>query len=159
PELLAAIADAGGRASFHACDVTDAAQVARAVAEARRALGPLQAVVHAAGVLADGPIDKKSDADFRPVFDTKVAAALAPDRATAGEPLQAFIMFSSWSGRFGNAAQIDYSAANGALAAIAADIHARRPGVRVAALALPPWSGTAMVDSIPVAVRAAMRAS
>src|SRR5262249_3688328 len=42
------------------------------------------------------------------------------------------------------------------LAALAATL--RRPGVRVVALDLPPWDGTAMVESIPAPVRAAMRA-
>ena len=158
-DLLAAITAAGGRASHHACDVTDAAQVFAAVTAARQLHGPFAAVVHAAGVLADGPVDRKTDADFTRVFDTKVAGALALFAATASDPLQAFLLFSSWAGRFGNAAQTDYSAASAALAALAVDFGARRPGVRFAAVAIPPWDGTAMVDSIPAPVRAAMRAA
>src|SRR5262249_37759606 len=89
-KLAAALADRGckgavlGRtppaaaaATFHRCDVTDAAQVAAALADARRAHGPIEVLVHAAGVLADGPVERKTDADFARVFDTKVAGARA----------------------------------------------------------------------------------
>ena len=158
-ELLAAIAQAGGRAIHHACDVTDAAQVSAALAAARQAYGPIELVVHAAGVLADGPVDQKTDADFARVFDTKVAGALALAAATERDPVQTFLLFSSWAGRFGNAAQTDYSAANGALSALAADLGARRPGTRFVAVALPPWEGTAMVDGLPAPVKAAMRSA
>src|SRR5262249_39160354 len=61
-KLAAALADRGckvavlGRtppaaaaATFHRCDVTDAAQVAAALADARRAHGPIEVLVHAAG--------------------------------------------------------------------------------------------------------------
>ena len=158
-ELVRAIAAAGGQATHHACDVTDAAQVAAAIAAARDAHGPIQLVVHAAGVLADGPVEQKSDADFTQVFDTKVAGALALATATAADPVQTCLFFSSWAGRFGNAAQTDYSSANGALAALAAHLGARAPRTRFVALALPPWEGTAMVETIPAPVRAAMRAA
>src|SRR5262249_49425899 len=158
-ELIRAIEAAGGRATHHACDVADARQVAAAVEAARAAHGAIQLVVHAAGVLADGPVEHKSDGDFTRVFDTKVAGALALADATAADPVQTFLCFSSWAGRFGNGAQTDYAAASGALGAIAAGLATRRPAPRFVPLALPPWEGSAMVDTIPAPVRAGMRAA
>jgi 8-amino-7-oxononanoate synthase len=152
---VAAVRAAGGDALFVRADVTDAAEVAAAVAHARR-LGPIELVVHAAGVLADGPIAGRDLTAAARVIDTKAGGAEALLAATADDPLRTFLVLTSWAGRFGNAAQTDYAAANHWVAAHAQAWGARR-GVRVVALDLPPWDGTDMVATIPEAVRAAMR--
>src|SRR5207244_1569596 len=67
--------------------------------------------------------------------------------------LRDLISFSSWAGRFGNAHQADYAAANELLDrfAVAAD-----PKVRAVSIVWPPWSSTKMVRSIPAVVQKAM---
>jgi 7-keto-8-aminopelargonate synthetase-like enzyme/NAD(P)-dependent dehydrogenase (short-subunit alcohol dehydrogenase family) len=150
---------AGGEAIYLACDVSDADSVSAAVAAGRRRFGDVSVVVHAAGVLSDAPVARKSDDGFARVVDTKVAGALALWRAVEVDPLRAFLMYSSWSGRFGNASQTDYSAANHLLGTLARMFGARRPGVRAVALDLPPWEGTGMVSTIPEVVRAEMKRS
>ena len=127
------------------------------LAEARR-LGPIDVVVHAAGVLADGPAAQKDLNAAARVVDTKAGGAEALLAATAADPLRAFLVLTSWAGRFGNAAQTDYSAANHWVAAQAHAWGVRR-GARVVALDLPPWEGTDMVATIPEPVRAVMRAA
>jgi 8-amino-7-oxononanoate synthase len=156
--LLREITAAGGVAVYLSCDVRDEASTAAALVEARRQLGPIEAVVHAAGVIADAPIGKKRDEDFARVFDTKVGGALSLWRATAGDPLKRFVVYGSWAGRFGNASQTDYSAANHLAARLTALFGAARPAVRVATLDLPPWEESAMVRTIPAAAREMMRA-
>ena len=71
-QTLAAIEAAGGRARYVAVDITDHDAVAEALDSVRAELGPITAVVHGAGVLADKLIAEKSDAAFASVFDTKV---------------------------------------------------------------------------------------
>jgi 8-amino-7-oxononanoate synthase len=161
PELEQLVADAraaGGDALYLSCDVRDAAAVAAALAEGRRAFGPIQVAVHAAGLVEDAPVGRKQPDAFARVFDTKVAGALALWRALAEDPLTVFLMYGSWAGRFGNAHQVDYSAANQALARLAELLPATRPGVRVGTLDLPAWEGSTMIAGLPEAVRVEMRA-
>ena len=161
PEIVQLVADAraaGGDAVYLPCDVRDAAAVEAALAEGRRAFGPIQIAVHAAGLVEDAPVGRKQADGFARVFDTKVAGALALWRASSGDPLSVFLMYGSWAGRFGNAHQLDYAAANHALARLAELLPATRPGVRVTTLDLPAWEGSTMIAGLPEAVRAEMRA-
>jgi len=90
-------------------------------------------VVHAAGVLADGPVAKKTAAEAEQVIRTKLPRALIQ----AVQP-KLVVGVGSWSGRFGNAFQTDYSAAN-AMLAVAAGL----------TIELPPIEGSEMVKRIP----------
>jgi 8-amino-7-oxononanoate synthase len=153
-DTVAAIVAAGGTATYASCDVRDEAAVARAVDAARRAHGPIELVVHAAGVIADAPIARKDAARFADVFDTKALGWIALERATRRDPLRVALALASWSGRFGNAEQTDYAAANHLVAALAA----KWTNGRAIALALPPWDGSAMASTIPAGLRSVMRA-
>ncbi len=148
---------AGGDARYFSCDVRDATAVAHALLRGRAAFGPIQLAVHAAGVVADGPVGRKDADTFGRVFDTKVAGALSLWNALAKDPVRVFLSFTSWAGRFGNANQTDYSAANHALGRMAVAWAAERVGVRVVALDLPPWQGSSMIAGLPEAIRAEMR--
>jgi 8-amino-7-oxononanoate synthase len=156
-QLLADLRAGGGDGLYLPCDVRDADAVAAALAEGRRTFGPIQAAVHAAGLVEDAPVGRKQAEGFTRVFDTKVAGALALWRALAGDPLSVFLMYGSWAGRFGNAHQVDYAAANHTLARLAELLPATRPGVRVSTLDLPAWEGSTMIAGLPEAVRVEMR--
>src|SRR5690606_29052321 len=97
--------------------------------------------VHGAGVLADRRLEDKRPEDFERVFATKVDGLDALLEATAGDPLDTILLFSSVAGRFGNAGQSDYAMANSVLDAIAAREAAARPAARVRSLAWGPWAG------------------
>lgn len=153
---VASIRAAGGDALYVRCDVRDATAVARAFDQARSAFGPITHVVHAAGILADEAIATKDIKHATDVFDTKVAGALALWNASRRDPLQTFLMYGSWAGRFGNAHQTDYSAANHVLARLTSLLD-DRPGVRVATIDLPPWEGSGMVNTLPEAVQRSMK--
>ena len=84
---------------------------------------------------------------------TGLSHALA---ATASDPVKTIVLVSSWAGRFGNAGQVDYAAANAALSRAAQLLPTMRSGVRALALEYPPWDGTAMVARIPGFARAAL---
>jgi 3-oxoacyl-[acyl-carrier protein] reductase len=76
-ETAANIHRLGGRASAFTADVTDAAAVARAVGEAARALGPFDALIHAAGRGFRGAFVDLDDTTWREALDLNL---LAPAR-------------------------------------------------------------------------------
>ena len=155
---VAAIEAAGGAAIYVACDVRDAAAVAAALDAGRHKFGPIEIVVHAAGVIADAAVATKDPEAFGAVFDTKAGGWLALERATRQDPVRVALALTSWSGRFGNAEQTDYAAANALVASLAAAWHRARPTTRAVALDLPPWDGSAMAATIPAGLRSVLRA-
>jgi acyl transferase domain-containing protein/acyl carrier protein len=140
-QTLAAIIVAGASAQYRAVAVDDAPALAAVLNEVRTRIGPIRAVVHAAGVLADKRIAEKTDAQFAHVFDTKVAGLRALLDATREDPLKLLVVFSSVSARCGNTGQADYAMANEVLAKVAAAEQRRRPGLRVKSLGWGPWEG------------------
>ena len=110
--LIADIRAADGDAAYFPADIADEAATEAVVAAARARFGPIQAVIHAAGVTRDRFLLHKTADDLAAVLAPKLAGTIALDRATVREPLVAFVCFSSVAGAFGNAGQTDYSAAN-----------------------------------------------
>ncbi|MCB9697941.1 MAG: aminotransferase class I/II-fold pyridoxal phosphate-dependent enzyme [Alphaproteobacteria bacterium] len=115
--------------------------------------GPYTAVVHAAGVLADGAIGEVDADRARLARRIKLeglfnALAAAPDARVA-------LVTGSWAGRFGNRHQLHYAAANAAVSGFAAHAPER---LRVVVAELGPWASSTMVSTIPKAIQAAMRA-
>ncbi len=135
------IEEAGGVASYRRVDVRDEAAVAEALAAVRRDLGPIRALVHGAGVLADALIVDKTPEQFDRVYGTKVGGLRALLGATAGDDLKAIVLFSSSTGRFGRAGQADYAVANEVLNKSAIEEARRRPGCRVVSVNWGPWDG------------------
>jgi polyketide synthase PksN len=125
---IKALESLGAVVDYRAVDVSDVTALAELVSEVRERHGALTGVVHAAGVLADDFVFRKSERGLRDVLRPKVLGAEALDTATAREPLDCFVLFASTAGVFGNVAQSDYAAANGYL-----DAFARLRSDRVAA--------------------------
>ncbi|WP_433933665.1 SDR family NAD(P)-dependent oxidoreductase [Sorangium cellulosum] len=138
---LDAIRAAGGEALYVSADVNDARAVAAALGDVRRAFGPVTAVVHGAGVLADKLVAEKTVEQFDRVFNTKVDGLRALLGATESDPLKAIVLFSSIAARSGNKGQCDYAMANEVLNKVAAAEAARRPGCVVKSLGWGPWQG------------------
>ncbi|WP_437279841.1 SDR family NAD(P)-dependent oxidoreductase [Sorangium sp. So ce375] len=138
---LDAIRAAGGEALYVPADVNDTRAVAAALDGVRSAFGPVTAIVHGAGVLADKLVAEKTVEQFDRVFSTKVDGLRALLGATASDPLKAIVLFSSIAARGGNKGQCDYAMANEVLNKVAAAEAARRPGCRVKSLGWGPWQG------------------
>ncbi len=129
-------------------DVTDSA----ALTEGLKGKG-ITHVFHGAGILADGPLGKVDAQLGHKARSIKVDGWLNLIEATRGT-LQAIVGIGSWAGRFGNRHQAHYGAANNLLSALSRVVP---EGVHGAVAEYGPWAGTAMVDTIPAPVRAAMR--
>jgi acyl transferase domain-containing protein/NADP-dependent 3-hydroxy acid dehydrogenase YdfG len=152
---LAAIERSGGRARYLALDVTDGAALSAALAAVREEWGPIRAVIHGAGVLADRLIAEKTDEEFLRVFSTKVDGLRALLDATASDPLAVLCVFSSVAARHGNIGQADYAMANEVLNKVAAAEHARRgPQCLVRSIGWGPWAGGMVTPQLQAHFRA-----
>ncbi|MFC7895133.1 type I polyketide synthase [Streptomyces sp. NPDC057381] len=118
-DLVADLRAAGAEVRVAACDVADPAAVADLLADLPPR-HPLTAVVHAAGVLADGTVESLTAESLDRVLLAKVGGALTLHEATRDRPLTAFVQFSALAGTLGTAGQANYAAANAFLDALAA---------------------------------------
>src|SRR5262249_4894501 len=107
---LRQLREAGSEAVYLACDLADQAAVAAALGEIRRRLGRVDGVIHGAGVEISRRIEEKTDEELKSVFRGKALGGL--HLAGALPDLRFYVAFTSIAGRYGNAGQLDYSAAN-----------------------------------------------
>ncbi|HEY1721599.1 MAG TPA: SDR family NAD(P)-dependent oxidoreductase [Magnetospirillaceae bacterium] len=136
---LARFEGAGAKVLYRVLDIRDRRALAAILAETRSQWGPIEALVHGAGVIADKLIADKTRAQFDEVFSTKVAGLHALLAETASDPLRALFLFSSVAARYGNVGQSDYAMANEVLNKVALTEAARRPDCLVRALNWGPW--------------------
>ncbi|WP_425608651.1 type I polyketide synthase [Streptomyces albipurpureus] len=118
-ELASDLEAEGAAVKVVACDVADRAAVAELLADMPRGY-PLTAVVHAAGVLADGMVESLTAESLDHVLRAKVGGAVNLHELTREHNLSAFILFSALAGTLGGAGQANYAAANGFLDGLAA---------------------------------------
>lgn len=101
------------------CNVTDSADVARAVGEARAALGSIDALVNNAGVSVIGLSRDMSDAEWRRVLDTNLSGAMYLCRAVQGDMIRAgggrIVNIGSMWGKIGASCEVAYSASKAGL--------------------------------------------
>ena len=93
--LAARVAGRGAAARVVVCDVTSRVAVTGLLAGIGAGPYPLRAVMHTAGVLDDGVIERMDPAQIGYGGGAKVAAAGMLDELTAGLDLDAFVLFSS----------------------------------------------------------------
>ena len=144
---LAAIRDAGANLEYAQADVRDANILASVLNDWKRKYGNPVGLIHGAGVIQDKLIRDKTLGSFDAVLGTKLDGALNLARLLDPVPLRFAALFSSIAGRFGNAGQSDYAAANEVLNKLAPWLDARWPG-RVVAINWGPWSGVGMVSDL-----------
>ncbi len=99
-------------AEYIQADVSKPEEVQKLVSEIRSRFGNLSGIFHAAGVIRDALIPKKTKTDIDEVSDPKIRAVIYLDEATKDEPLDAFVLFSSVTSVIGNAGQCDYAYGN-----------------------------------------------
>ncbi len=134
----------GGDVRTISADVTDAQSVRELVDATVRQFGRIDGVIHAAGVLDDGPLQLKSLESAWPVLGPKVAGGLNLRSALRGHPESVLVLFSSTSAYMGLEGQVDYTAANAFVDALAAS--SNLPGPRVVSIAWGMWRDTGMAS-------------
>jgi NAD(P)-dependent dehydrogenase (short-subunit alcohol dehydrogenase family) len=138
---------AGATVEYHSLDVRDPQQFGSLLDDLYEQFGRIDGVVHGAGVIEDKRIADKSPDSFANVFRTKVDSAWTLARKLRPDGLKFLAFFGSVSGRFGNAGQVDYSAANEALNKLADHLAARWPA-RVVCFNWGPWAAGMVSDEL-----------
>jgi enediyne polyketide synthase len=138
------IAEAGGVARYHVADVADQAAVSRVLEQVRAEDGPIEAIVHGAGVGRSQALAAKPLADLRAALGPKVEGTRHLVHATRHDPLAFFVAFSSVAGRFGSAGRADYALASALQSRLVAAFAAERPGCRFVSLEWPAWDEVGM---------------
>ncbi|GAA2480569.1 type I polyketide synthase [Streptomyces longisporus] len=140
--LAAELAALGTQVDVLACDTRQRGELTGAVAWTC-ARGPaLTAVLHTAEEIDAGPIDTLELDDLSSVLAAKAGAAARLEELTAGQDLDAFVLFSSVAAVWGGGRQPGFSAANAFLDALAERRLAR--GETATSVAWGPWSCGAM---------------
>jgi NAD(P)-dependent dehydrogenase (short-subunit alcohol dehydrogenase family) len=154
---IEAVEAAGGEARWRSANLLDGPALAAIVDEVKTAFGRIDVLVHAGGIEISRKLSEKEAKEFDLVFDIKADGFFSLLRATRDMPLGATVVFSSVAGRFGNAGQTDYSAANALLCAMSRALRRARPETRTIAIDWTAWGGIGMATrgSIPTIMAAA----
>jgi len=102
----------GANAHYVMGDVTHEKVVDNWVVAAKQYFGKLDGVIHCAGCLQDSLLINKDWDAFTSVLAPKITGTLLLDKATAAEPLDCFILFSSLTACIGSIGQTDYACSN-----------------------------------------------
>ncbi|MFD0632056.1 SDR family NAD(P)-dependent oxidoreductase [Catenulispora yoronensis] len=141
PELAAALAGSGTDVVVASCDTARRSDVAGVLGRIAADGPPLSTVIHSAGVLDDGVLDRQSVPRLATTLGAKAAGAAWLDELTRDADLDAFVVFSSAAATFGGGGQGNYAAANAYLDGL---VEKRRaaglPGLSVA---WGPWPAAA----------------
>ena len=138
----------GGQVVVASCDVSNAHDVARLVAEVTSRFGLINGVIHAAGVPGGALIEMASVEGLDSVLAAKVAGTEALDRALSAHQPDWMLLCSSITSILVIPGVMDYCAANAFLDAWA---HARRKaGLPVTSVSWDVWQETGMAMKLKV---------
>lgn len=121
------------------CDVGSAEEV-EALTRWMADLPPLRGIVHSAGALSDGILQRATWEDFEVVLRAKVLGPALLAQQVQGAPPDFFVAYSSIASVLGSPGQGNHAAANAALNAFAATCWDQ--GTAGVSLAWGPWSQT-----------------
>ncbi|HVY71255.1 MAG TPA: SDR family NAD(P)-dependent oxidoreductase, partial [Verrucomicrobiae bacterium] len=144
---LERIRGAGGDAIYLSADVTRRKELAAKLRSAKK-FGPVTGLIHAAAVIADKPVERKTEQDFRSVFETKVRGLDNLLYCLPSDSLRHLWLFSSIAGFFGNVGQTDYSMANEVLNKFAGCFIASGKNRTATTINWGPWNGGMMSDTL-----------
>jgi len=137
----------GADASYYSCDVTDPEATRRVVAEIVHHHGKIHGIVHGAGQVKDNFLRQMSVEDFSAVLNVKLLGAWNLVEAARDFGLRYFICLSSAAAIAGNPGQVNYTAGNRAMSALAYSFGAADETLYCKALMMPPIEGTGMAEN------------
>lgn len=144
---LKALARFKVEASYHRCDVTDRHRVSQVLEKVVRSHGRIDGIVHGAGVIRDSFMGLMSAADFTGVMEVKLLGAWNLYHLSLDHGLRFFVGLSSVVAAIGNLGQVNYCAANRALAAFVSGLCSGNGRVSGKILMLPAIEGAGMADN------------
>ncbi|WP_412543685.1 type I polyketide synthase [Longispora sp. K20-0274] len=147
---LKRMAESGVTVRYARADVTDAGQVAGAVAGMVAELGPVTAVLHGAGRNEPAGIGSLDMAAFRRTFAPKIDGLRAVLAAVEPERLKLLVTLGSIIGRAGLRGEGHYSSANEWLADLTLEVGRTHPACRALCLEWSVWSGVGMGERLDV---------
>ncbi|KJK54881.1 type I polyketide synthase, partial [Saccharothrix sp. ST-888] len=152
--LVRRLESAGAEVHVECFDVTDREALAQALGRAEARFGPIEGVVHAAGLAGGGLAQFQQSEAMRQVLAPKLDGTLALASALREHRLAFFAVFSSVSALLGSVGQVDYCAANAFLDTWACSPEAPEGAVTIA---WDTWRGVGMAapERLPAAVVAA----
>ncbi|MEV6304187.1 type I polyketide synthase [Actinoplanes sp. NPDC051861] len=147
---LSRIAEAGVTVRYARADVTDPAQVRRAVGELTGHLGPVTAVLHGAGRNEPAGLAALDMAAFRSTFAPKLDGLAATLDAVDTGALRLLVTLGSIIGRAGLRGEAHYATANDWLAESTVAFGRENPHCRTLCLEWSVWSGVGMGERLSV---------
>ncbi len=155
---ISRLKDLGAEVLYRAVDISDDRAVNKVIQEVAELCGRIDLVIHAAGMDASKALRSKTQEQMMRVLDIKVNGMKNVLQALKSNHLfpKKIIGFGSVSGRFGNKAQVDYSAANDGLAHLLRWVDSDED-FRATTMCWAPWSeiGMAARGSVEKALRSA----
>lgn len=143
----------GAQVRVQTCDVTDPRAVARLLDVTSARLGPVNGVLHLAGVPGAGILARRERHEVAQVCGPKVEGTLVLAEAFAARPpLDFFVSFSSRAALAGMVGSGDYAAANAFLDSHAAAARTDPALGRTLSIGWPAWAGAGM--AAPMLARA-----
>jgi acyl transferase domain-containing protein/acyl carrier protein len=139
----------GGEVLYLAADVARRETMETVVARARERFGPIQGVIHSAGVAGGGIIQLKEPEMAARVMAPKVQGTLVLEEVLKNEPLDFLLLCSSTAALLGGFGQIDYCGANAFLDAFAHRAHSDG-GPPVVSVNWDAWREVGMAVNTPV---------
>ncbi|MBN1481879.1 SDR family NAD(P)-dependent oxidoreductase [candidate division KSB1 bacterium] len=135
---LTSLRQHGRRVEYITADIRDYQTLEESLKNAREKTGPITGILHAAGMDKSHLLEQKTLEEFRTVFGIKAGGAVNLMHLTREDPLRFLVAFASIAGRFGNAAQLDYAAANNFLNTWVKMMQGTRKNLHVVSIN---WSG------------------
>lgn len=144
---LRALQQTGARIAVLQADVTDLDQTSGAVGAFVARFGPVNGIVHAAGLPSSGLMAGKSPADAAQVLAAKTAGLLVLEKIFPGWDCDFVLLCSSTAAVLGGPGQSDYGAANRFL-----DVYAQwarqRSGAPIIAVGWDTWRNVGMAGGL-----------
>ena len=136
----------GSEVIYRSVDITNPSAVDKVIEEVARLCRRVDVFVHGAGIDISKSLRSKTIEQIRSVFDVKVEGARNVLQALEKNelPPRRLISFGSVAGRFGNIAQIDYSAANDSIAHLFRWINSNGGDIRASVIDWAPWAEIGM---------------
>jgi acyl transferase domain-containing protein/NAD(P)-dependent dehydrogenase (short-subunit alcohol dehydrogenase family) len=136
--LIKEIEKNGSDVLYFSCDVTDYEALKDALHYATTAYGPVNVIIHGAGIEKSRLLKDKTKEEFQEIFEVKAKGLCNLYRLADKKELKVLAGFSSISGRFGNEAQLDYCSANNFISSFMSMVKSQNKGIRAISIA---WSG------------------